>query len=87
MHLRPTCVFFSRPSPLNAVFFLIKKSAAFRFFLFPDFVKPLLQPDFLVLKELENQCITHVNLLLLVLTRLNRGLTASPAFHTHWVCF
>lgn len=76
---------FSRPSPLNAFFsyFLMKKVLLF-FFL-------LTMSNFccswsFVLIELENQCITHVNLLLLVLTSLNRSLAKSPAFHLYWVC-
>lgn len=100
MHLRPTqhCFtgksssilrlvpngFSSRPSPLNAFFFSYQKSAAFLFFLSDS---NLCCSWSFMLNELENQCITHVNLPLLVLTSLNRGLTTtSPAIHLCWVC-
>lgn len=68
----------------SSFMFSYQKSAAF-FFL--NYVKPLLQLVLFVLNELENQCITHVNLLLLlVLTSLNRGLATSPAFCWCWLC-
>ena len=56
-------------------YFLIKKSAAF----FLLTMTNLCCSWSFVLNELENQCITHVNLLLLVLTSLNRSLATSPA--------
>lgn len=73
-----------RPSPLNALFIFFppprllfftplknKKSAYFS-------VLNLCYSWSVMLTELENQCSTHVNLRLLVLTRLNSSLATSP---------
>lgn len=76
---------FSRPSPLNAflkTLFSYQKSAFLSFLT----ISNLCCSWSFVLNELENQCITHVNLLLLVLTSLTRGLATSPAFYLCWVC-